>query len=45
MRFVEGVLEVSHTAGEVAHWIAERGVTPILVVPREELKKLVPDGA
>ncbi|MGY1584033.1 hypothetical protein [Streptomyces sp. MN13] len=45
MRFVEGVLEVAHTVGEVAHWIAERGVTPILVVPRKELKKLVPDGA
>jgi hypothetical protein len=45
MRFTEGVLEVAHTVGEVAHWIIERGITPILVVPREELKKLVPDGA
>ncbi|MEV6581238.1 hypothetical protein AB0M92_24080 [Streptomyces sp. NPDC051582] len=44
-RFVEGVLEVTHVVGEVVHWIAERGVTPIIVIPREELKKLVPDGA
>ncbi|GAA3112942.1 hypothetical protein GCM10010449_39000 [Streptomyces rectiviolaceus] len=44
-RFFEGVLEVGHFVGEVAHWIAERGVTPILIIPREELKKLVPDGA
>ncbi|MGW7171074.1 hypothetical protein ACWGH3_38575 [Streptomyces sp. NPDC054884] len=47
-RFVEGVIEVAHTVGEAAHWIAERGVTPILIVPREELKKLIcvaPDGA
>lgn len=48
LRFAEGVIEVAHTVGEAAHWIAERGVTPILIVPREELKKLfpvVPDGA
>ncbi|MER6956377.1 hypothetical protein [Streptomyces sp. NPDC000618] len=46
VRFAEGVLEVTHFVGEIAHWIAERGVTPILVIPREELKKLVaPDGA
>ncbi|MDX3242481.1 hypothetical protein [Streptomyces sp. ME18-1-4] len=45
MRFVEGVIEVAHTVGEAAHWIAEGGVTPILVVPREVFKELVPDGA
>lgn len=48
IRFADGLIEVAHTVGEAARWIAERGVTPILIVPREELKKLIPvapDGA
>lgn len=40
-RFVDGALTVAHTVAEAAHWIAERGITPILIVPTGELKKLV----
>ncbi|MFI6156515.1 hypothetical protein ACIBCA_27965 [Kitasatospora sp. NPDC051170] len=40
-RFVDGAVTVAHTVAEAAHWVAERGITPILIVPTEELKKLV----
>lgn len=49
LHFIEGVGHVAASAGEAAHWIAERGLGPIVIVPLEELKKLVgtgtPDGA
>lgn len=47
IHFFQGVGEVAAGVVEAAHWIAERGITPIIVIPIEELRKLagVPDEA
>ena len=39
-RVVEGVVHLASSAAEAAHWIAERGLGPIVIVPLEQLKKL-----
>ena len=46
---VEGIVHMASSAAEAAHWVAERGLGPVVIVPIEELKKLAglgtPDGA
>jgi hypothetical protein len=46
---VEGIFHMASSVAEAAHWVAERGVGPVVIVPIEELKKLAglatPDGA
>ena len=46
---VDGVVNLASGVVEAAHWIAERGAGPILIVPEKELKRLAgletPDGA
>jgi hypothetical protein len=44
LHFVEGVGHLASGVAEAAHWIAERGITPIVIVPLEELKRLVGTG-
>jgi hypothetical protein len=48
-RVVDGAVHLASGVAEAAHWVAERGLGPIVIVPMEELKKLAgispPDGA
>ena len=37
---VDGVVNLASGVVEAAHWIAERGAGPILIVPEKELKRL-----
>lgn len=44
LHFVEGVGHLASSVAEAAHWIAERGITPIVIVPLEQLKRLLGTG-